>query len=219
MTCGAIMALMADSPATARRPSSGTVFVLACLAGCAALVAVFVFVSPRLLQATLAQAPDRPPVEVAAGEIDGTAWSVTAVEPDDDRPCARVEVGGEAAQTLCGDADGPSNLRSLDAVEVGDRALVAAIVDPHSVEVRFGHGDTATPADVVYADFGFPLGFAAAAVTEAVDAVTLYGDDGEARGRADCTLEGDDHDPERHIVPPIVAGTGPTLTGGCLLVD
>lgn len=187
--------------------------------GCVVLVLAFFFAGPRLQEATMALAPDAPPVDVASGDIDGASWSVTAVEPEDEEPCARVEVDGTEARMVCGGRRGPSNVRALDAVEVGGGVVVVTITDPRSEEVRISHDQTMTAADVVYADYGFPMGFAATEVSAPVHAITLYGDEGSERGRADCTLDGDDHDPDRHLAPPIMVGTGAALSDGCLLTD
>lgn len=198
---------------------SGRAFVLVCVALCVALVAVMVFVSPRLLEATRAQAPDPTPVEIASGEVDGMPWTATAIEPEDDRPCAELVVDGTRALRVCGDQRGPSNVRALDGLAFGDTVIVAAIVDPRSTEVAIEHATGTTRAEVVYADFGFPLGFAVAAVPGPVAQLAPYGEDGGRRGHADCRLSGADHDPDRHVVPPIVVGTGDALGGGCLLTD
>lgn len=206
-------------PADEAHPSSGRTFVIVCIALCAALVLVLVFVSPRLLEATLAQAPDPPPVEIASGEVDGKAWTATAVEPEEERPCADVVVDGTHALRVCGAERGPSSVRALDGLSFGDTVLVATIVDPRSTTVAIDHADGTTRIDVVYADYGFPLGFAAAAVPAPVAEVAPYGEDDTRRGRADCRLDGADHDPGRHVVPPIVVGSGDALGGGCLLTD
>lgn len=199
---------------------SGRAFVVACLALCAGLVLVFVFVSPQLLESTLAQSPDPTPVDVAAGELDGHTWSVTAVRPGEDRSCAEIVVDGERERLVCGNEEGPSAVRGMDAVPVGDGALVTAVVDARSTEVAIAHEGGTTRTGVVYANFvNFPLGFAAAAVPPPVARVSAHGDQGELRGRADCRLGGDDHDPQRHVVPPILVGTGDVLTGGCLLTE
>lgn len=207
------------SPTEAAHKRSGRNFVIACVLLAVALVLVFVFVSPRLLEATLAQAPDPPPVRIASGDVDGNSWTATAVEPEAERPCADVMVEGTRALRVCGDARGPSSIRALDGLAFDDTAIVATIVDPRSTTVAIEHAEGTTRADVVYADFGFPLGFATAAVPAPVDEVTAYGEDGHQRGHADCRLDGADHDPDRHIVPPIVVGTGPALRHGCLLTD
>lgn len=201
------------------RRRSGTAFVLVCAALCVALVLVFVFVSPRLLEATLERAPDPAPVEVAAGEAGGTPWRVTAVEPEEERPCAELRADGSRALLVCGDRRGVSNVRGLDGLGLGDAAVVTAIVDPRSTEVAVEHAGGTARTEVVYADFGFPLGFAAVEVEPPVEAVGAYGEDGELRGHADCRLDGADHDPDRHPVPPVVVGTGEVLGGGCLLTD
>lgn len=208
-----------STPAEAAHQRSGRTFVIACVLLGVALVLVFVFVSPRLLEATLAQAPDPPPVPIASGDADGNAWTATAVEPEAERPCADLMVEGTRALRVCGDARGPSNVRGLDGLAFDDTVIVATIVDPRSTTVTIEHADGTTRVDVVYADFGFPLGFAAAAVPAPVDEVAAYGEDGRRRGHADCRLDGADHDPDRHIVPPIVVGTGPALRDGCLLTD
>jgi hypothetical protein len=198
---------------------SGTVFVLVCGALCVALVLVFVFVSPRLLEATRERAPDPAPVEVAAGETGGVAWTVTAVESEDERPCAELRAGGDRALLVCGDESGPSNLRAMDGLPLGDAVVVTAIVDPRSTEVAVEHAGGTARTEVAYADFGFPLGFAVVEVEPPVEALAAHGEDGELRGRADCRSGGADHDPDRHPVPPVVVGTGDALTGGCLLTD
>lgn len=207
----------APSEAGPAGPRSGQTFVLVCIALCAAFVLVLVFVSPRLLEATRAQAPDPPPVEIASGVIDGKPWTATAVESEDERPCVDVVVGGTRALRVCGAERGPSNVRALDGLAFGDTVLVATVVDAHSTTVAIDHADGTTRVDVAYADYGFPLGFAVATVPAPVAEIAPYGDDGRRRGRADCRLDGSDHDPDRHVVPPIVVGTGDALGGGCLL--
>lgn len=199
---------------------SGRLFVLACVLFCLALVAVIVFVSPRLLEATLANAPPRAPVQVAEGEVDGVAWSATAVEPEDEQPCLRLDVDGERAGMLCGHPDASSGMRALEAVPVGDDTLIGVIVDPRTTNVRVSAGPEEASFSVSYADFGFPMGFVAGPVPTPVTEVTGVGGDGRVRGRADCTLDGDDHDRQRHVMPPMLLGVESPLGDGdgCLLV-
>lgn len=207
------------SAADAVHRRSGRTFVIACVLLGIGLVLVFVFVSPRLLEATLAQTPDTPPVAIASGDADGNTWTATAVEPEAERPCADVTVEGTRALRVCGDERGPSSVRALDGLAFDDTVIVATIVDPRSTTVAITHAEGTTRADVVYADFGFPLGFATAAVPAPVDEVAPYGENGRRRGHADCRLNGTDHDPDRHIVPPILVGSGAALRDGCLLTE
>jgi hypothetical protein len=223
-----VPAIMAVAPMSTPHPPdsadapgrSGRAFVLVCLGLCAALVLGLVFVSPRLLQATLAESPDPTPVEVATGEVDGRNWTVTAVRPGEERSCAEVAVEGQRRRLVCGNERGPSGLRAMDAIGVGQAAIITAVVDPRSTEMAVAHAGATTRTEVVYANFvNFPLGFAAVAVAPPVTRVSAYGEQGQLRGRADCRLDGDDHDPQRHVAAPIVVGTGEALTGGCLLTD
>lgn len=207
------------APTDPAPPRSGRAFVIGCIVLCAALVLALVFISPRLLDATLAQAPDPAPVEIASGVVDGKAWTATAVEPEAEHPCVDVVVDDTLALRVCGNQNGPSSVRALDGLSFGDTALVATIVDPRSTTVAIEHAEGTDRVDVAYADYGFPLGFAVTTVPAPVAEVAPYGDDGQRRGRADCRLDGADHDPARHVVPPIVAGSGDVLGGGCLLTD
>lgn len=209
----------APAPPDPAPPRSGRVFVIGCIVLCVALVLALVFVSPRLLDATLAQAPDPAPVEIASGVVDGREWTATAVEPETEHPCVDVVVDDTLALRVCGNQNGPSSVRALDGLAFGDTALVATIVDPRSTTVAIEHADGTDRVDVVYADYGFPLGFAVTTVPAPVAEVAPYGEDGRRRGRADCRLDGADHDPDRHVVPAIVAGSGDVLGGGCLLTD
>jgi hypothetical protein len=185
-------------PSRRRRPATGTIFVLACAAFCVGLVLFLIFVSPILLERTLAQAPPPAPHVVASGTVGGAPWSAEAhdasadlrgvdergferiVEPE---PCLRLTIDGEEAAEVCTTRLG-GPLRAVALHETSDgTTFLLGITAPVIREVRLDGSGTVAPG---YVDFGFPLGFVAAPVDGPVAGVTAVDADGEARSRAAC---------------------------------
>ncbi|GEM_PF-5349296 len=207
-----------DDPGAGR---SGKVFVVASLLGVLALGLVFAVLGPRLQEATEAQAPDPPPVAITDGELAGRAWSATATEPEDETPCLRLDVAGDMVTEACGDQQGPSALRALGAADLDDALMLLALSDARTEAVEVVHAGGTAQLPVTYADYGFPMGFAAGPVEAPVEAVRALGEDDEVRGWADCTRGLDDHDPEADELPPFVLGPDEPLAqgDGCLLIE
>ena len=183
--------------AVRRRPASGTVFVVACLTFLAAFVAVLVFVSPTLLERTLAAAPPKAPSVVASGQLEGRAWTAEAVDGTaglsgpvvEPEPCLRVELTGTSGGTLCVQRTGGS-LRGLQAVSSPDGgAIVYGVVGARVAAVELQVGDGPLVVEPSYVDFGFPLGFFAAELEAgaAVEGARALDRDGEVRAFASCS--------------------------------
>lgn len=186
-----------------RRPASGTVFVLVCAALAVAYVAFLVVGSPVLLERTLANAPPPAPQQVAAGSVDGAAWTAEAydaaeglrvvgadgVEPIvDPEPCMRLVLDG-TAHALCVERRGTS-IRDVAATSAaGGSLLVYGVVAPEvtAVEVRDAAGGS-VHAEPTYVDFGFPLGFFVATLdgSSPVTAVRATDRDSAVRATATC---------------------------------
>ncbi len=180
-----------------RRPSSGTVFVLACVAFLTAFVAFLVFVSPTLLERTLASAPPKAPQVVASGELDGRAWTAAAIDASagetgpvvEPEPCLQVDLDGTDGGRLCVQRTGGS-LRGLQALAAPDGgAVVYGVVGARIASVELLTGEEPLVVEPSYVDFGFPLGFFAAEVDEGavVAGARALDRDGALKASATCS--------------------------------
>ncbi len=227
---GAIMAAMLhaprdDGPEPQEGPDrpgrSGKAFVISSVIGVLALGAILALLGPRLQEATEAMAPDPPPTPIADGRLGDRAWSATATEPEEETPCLRLDADGEEVAEACGAEQGPSALRALGSAELDGDLVLLAIGDARTTEVEVVHGGGSARLEGGYADYGFPMGFAAGPVEQPVEAVRALSEDGEVRGWADCTRGLDDHDPDADELPPFVLGPDEELADGqgCLLIE
>jgi hypothetical protein len=193
---------------SARRLASGTVFVLVCGALAVAFVLFLIFVSPILLERTLALAPPPAPQVIASGELAGRTWTATAIDGTADQrgvdaqgveavvetePCLVVDLGdGSAPVEHCVERRGGS-IRELSAVvDASGRALVLGIVAPEvrTLQLTAADGRQLELAPS-YVDFGFPLGFVVAEVDgrAALVGAEALDRDGVERAVATCTGE------------------------------
>jgi hypothetical protein len=164
------------------RTFSGTTFVVLTALAVVAFVAFLVFVSPVLLERTLARVPPPAPHTVAAGP----GWEATATQLDEDTACLELRVDGTDLEQCVGPRGGP--LRYAGASPAGDTHVVYGIVDPRTAEVVLERGAEYAVLEVVYVDFGFPLGFFAAELDggDGVDRIIARDGDGHPRGDAVC---------------------------------
>jgi hypothetical protein len=175
---GAVATSIPSAPARSR-PTSGTIFVLACVTAAVAFVAFLVFVSPRLLDWTRASAPPAAPQVVASGEIAGRPWSAQAVDATagqrvvgsdgiepvvEPEPCLRVEMTRAGTGQLCVQRLG-GTLRGMQVLASPDGAAVLyGVVAARVAEVVLESSAGEVIVEPSYVDFGFPLGFFAVPV-------------------------------------------------------
>jgi hypothetical protein len=163
---------------------SGTRFVIACIVFGVAFVTFLVAASPRLLQRTLAAAPPPVPHQVGAG----SNWAATAVLRGDD-PCLLVRRTGRGEARVCTEGRERGVIQRVDRAQVEGGELYYGVVSPRVGEVRLRPADgAALHAPVVYADYGFPLGFWVAELPAGtrLAGVEAVGRDGATAARVAC---------------------------------
>jgi hypothetical protein len=157
--------------------------VLAVLA--MALFVTFVLVgSPVLLERTLERVPPSAPHTIETG----SGWRATATQADEDTACLEVRVGAGASTDCVGPRGLP--LRLVGARPLAEGHVAYGIVDPRTtaVALELGEGGPVV-VDVVYVDFGFPLGFFATELRPGavVERIVARDGDGSPRGAAACS--------------------------------
>jgi hypothetical protein len=167
------------------RAFSGTRFVVLALIAMALFVTFLIVGSPVLLERTLERVPPPAPqtIETSAD------WRATATQADEDTACLEVRAGGATTEDCVGPRGAP--LRLVDARPLGEGAghVAYGIVDPRTAEVALELADGGPIVlEVIYVDFGFPLGFFATELRPdtAVERIVARDGDGEPRAEAVC---------------------------------